>query len=212
MDLPSIKRKIVLERDRLKKEKRRKVSALNTSQWCINTALCIAVLQGLNFTAAADWLASPHRRGAQLDDGSDREYIKAELKKLLEEVSPSERTLWADPVSSPLPRSCVRTALKWSQGVKLKMNVRNVNVDYGAPVRSCRLIDLYNAKLPEDCLDSHLPPVGSIQTEKGRKWCFRWRMRHGASVGCLRTREPVPLLEKRNQACSGSEFGVQIRI
>ena len=38
MDLPSIKRLIRLERDRGKKEKRRRVAALEVSQWCLTTA------------------------------------------------------------------------------------------------------------------------------------------------------------------------------
>ena len=203
MDLPLIKRLIRLERDRQKKEKRRQISLLATSEWCIKTALCIAVVLQGDFTAAAEWLASPHRRGKQLDDSSDHETIKAELKKLLDEVPPSEVSIWTDPVSSPLPRSCLETALKWSQGYKLKEHVRRANVDYGAPVRSARLIEHYNAKLNEDGLESLLPQVAPVENWNGRAWCKRWRIRHGASVGCLRTREPVPLSEKRAQALFG---------
>ena len=210
MDLPSIKRKLRLEADRSKKEKRRRLSALNTSQWCINTALCIAVSLGSDFSAAADWLASPHRRVAPHDDGSDREYIKAELRKLLDDLPPSVVSLWTDPSSSPLPRSCLRTAMKWSQGFKLKTHVRTANVEYGAPVRSARLIDAYNAKLHEDSLNAELHQVAPVETIKGRMWCYRWRQRHGGSIGCLRTKEPVSLVEKRNQAFTGWGCGVLI--
>ena len=207
MDLPAIKRKISLEADRLKKEKRRRDSALDTSQWCITTALCIAVCLQRDFTAAADWLASPHRRGRQLDDGIDREHINAELHRLLDEMPPSAVHLWTDPASSPLQRSCLRTALKWSQEAKLKTHVRTANVEYGAPVRSARLIDEYNAKLHEDSLNRALAPVATVETTKGRQWSCRWRLRHGATIGCLRTKEPVPLLEKRNQAFTGWDCG-----
>ena len=159
-----------MEADRLKKEKRRRVSALDTSQWCINTALCIAVLLNRDFTAAADWLASSQRRGRQLDDGIDREHIKAELEKLLDEKPHFAVASWTDPASSPLPRTCLRTALKWSQEAKLKTHVRTANVEYGAPVRSARLIDVYNAKLHEDSLNSALALVASVETTKGRQW------------------------------------------
>ena len=94
-------------------------------------------------------------------------------------------------------------ALKWSHGYKLKQHVRSASVDYGAPVRSVRLIDQYNAKLREDGMEIHLPDVDPIESHKGKKWCQRWRIRHGARVGCLRSREPVPLDEKRNQADFG---------
>ena len=207
MDLPAIKRKIILESDRLKKEKRRRVSALDTSQWCINTALCIAVLLNRDFTAAADWLASSQRRGRQLDDGIDRETIKSELAKLLDEKPHFAVASWTDPASSPLPRTCLRTALKWSQEAKLKTHVRTANVEYGAPVRSARLIDEYNTKLDEGSLDGVLPVIPSVCTTWGRKWSEKWRRRHGASLGCLRTKEPVPLLEKRNQAFAGWDSG-----
>ena len=204
MDLPLIKQLIRRERDRQKKERGRKVSLLATSVWCIKTALCIAVMQQGDFTAAAEWLASPHRRGKQLDDSSDHETIKAELKKLLDEVPPSEVSIWTDPVSSPLPRSCLETALKWSQGYKLKEHVRRANVNCGAPVRSVRLVEHYNAQLNEDGLESRLPAVAPVDNSTPRTWCHRWRIRHGASVGCLRTREWVPLSEKRAQALFGA--------
>ena len=200
MDLPSIERLIQLEGDRMKKAKRRKVSSLETSQWSIWTALCIAILLQFDFNAAAEWLASPLRRGKQIDDSIDRDTVKAELKRLYDEVPPPEVTLWTNPLSSPLPPSCLQTALKWSQGFKLMMHARTANVEYGASVRSARLIEQYNAKLHEDALQSILPPVSSLQTYTGVKWCERWRNHHGASIGKLRVREPVPLFEKRNQA------------
>ena len=82
MDLPSIKRNIALERDRLKKDKRRKVSPLATSRWCINTALCIVALLNGDLTGAVEWLASPVRRGRPIDDSIDHETARVELKKL----------------------------------------------------------------------------------------------------------------------------------
>ena len=204
MDLPSIKRLIELERDRLKKVKRRKVSPLEVSHWCLTTALCIvASLEG-DCTAAADWLASPHRRGKPFEESIDHETTKVELKKLYEAVPPGEVAQWADPLASPLPRSCLTTALQWSHEYKLKHHVRSANVDYGAPVRSVRLIEHYNAKLREDGMETHLPVVPSLESYRGRKWCERWRIRHGAKVGCLRTREPVSLDEKRTQAYVGA--------
>ena len=191
---------IALERDRLKKDKRRKVSPLATSQWCINTALCVVALMSGDLTAASDWLASPLHRGIPLDESIDHDTTRVELKKLFDSVPVAEIALWADPVASPIARSCYETALKWSYGYKLKEHVRSANVKFGAPVRSARLVDYYNAKVQEDGMESHLQQAAPVTTNRGRKWCERWRNRHGASVGCLRTREPVPLAEKRDQA------------
>ena len=99
MDLPSIERFIQLEGDRMKKEKRRKVSSIETSQWCIWTALCIAILLQYDFNAAAEWLVSPHRRGTQLDDSIDRETVKAELTRLFRRGASSR--------SNPLDQSAL---------------------------------------------------------------------------------------------------------
>ena len=163
MDLPSIRRAIRLEKDREKKSKRRKVTALEVSQWCLTTALCIAVGMQGDFTAAADWLACPHRRGKPLDDTIDHETVKVELKKLYDAKAPHELAQWADPVASPLPRSCLKTALKWCYEYKLKQLVRSANVDAGAPVRSVRLVGHYNSLLEsptETCYSfSHLSRI-----------------------------------------------------
>ena len=200
MDVPAIKRLIRLGQDREKKAKRRKVSPLELSQWCLTTALCIAAAMHGDVTAAADWLACPHRRGKPLNDTIDHETTKVELKNVYDAKAACEVALWLDPVASPLPRSCLKTALKWSYEYKAKQHVRSANVDFGAPVRSCRLIEYYNAKLREDSMETHLAEVGTIETVIGRKWCRKWRTCHGAAVGALRSREPVELLEKRNQA------------
>jgi len=44
MDLRSVKRAIALESDRLKKRRRRSISCLDLSAWCMKTAVCIAIL------------------------------------------------------------------------------------------------------------------------------------------------------------------------
>ena len=187
MDFPSIKRKIDQERDRLKKVKKRKVSPLEVSHWCLTTALCIAASMQGDFTAAADWLASPHRKGRPLHASIDHHTTRVEWKKLYEAKPAAEVAQWADPVASPLPRSCVTTALKWSYGYKLKQHVRSANADYGAPLRSVQLIDHYNAELRSGGMEIHIPEVGSIESTTGRWWCHTWRTRFGARVGCLRS-------------------------
>ena len=203
MDLPSIRRAVAHERDRLKKLKRRRVSPLALSHWCLDTALCIVISTEGDLTAAADWLASPHRRGGLLDDSLDRETVKVELKRLYDELSPAQLAQWADPSASPLKSSCLQTALRWSYGYKLKQHVRTANVDFGAPVRSVRLIEQYNRKLGDDSMDEHIPKVGDLATCRGRKWCMRWRTLHGGKVASLRSMEPVSLTEKRKQALPG---------
>ena len=44
MDLRSVKRAIALESDRLKKRRRRSISCLDLSAWCMKAAGCIAIL------------------------------------------------------------------------------------------------------------------------------------------------------------------------
>ena len=90
------------------------------------------------------------------------------------------------------------TALKWSYEYKLKEHVRSANVDYGAPVRSVRLIEHYNGMVSEDGVEMHVPHVDELESHKGKKWCQRWRHRHGGAVASLSSREPVPLAEKRS--------------
>lgn len=209
MDLPSIKRLIVRERDREKKEKRRKISSMQTSQWCLQTALCIAAaLQG-DVTAAAEWLCSPHRRGRQLGDSIDHDAAKTELKNLYDATPADEMVLWPSVAVSPLPPSSVATALKWSQEYKLKVHVRKANVECGAPVRSVGLIEQYNATIVHDGLTTVVPQVESLEWSRGKQWCYRWRTRQGGASACLGTREPVPLEVKRQQA-SGRDGAGQL--
>ena len=201
MDLPTIKRLIVKAKDRERKSGRRKFTTLETSRWSVVTALCIAAaLQG-DCSAAAEWLTSSNRRGRPLEEGIPRGVVEAELSKLY--AGSDNISLWADPVASPLEPSILSTALKWSSGFRLRQHVRSANVDYGAPVRSVRMIEHYNIKLRQPGVAHHVPAVAGLECNKGRKWCERWRVRHGAAVGCLRSREPVPLPEKRNQALLG---------
>ena len=180
---------------------------MTLSQWCRDTALCIGISMEGDLTAAVDWLASPHRRGGPLDDGLDRETVKAELKRMYDELSPAQVAQWADPSVSPLKYTCLQTALRWSYGYKLKQHVRSANVDFGAPVRSVRLIEHYNTKLRDDSMSEYLPEVANLETCRGRKWCMRWRTLHGGKVASLRSMEPVSLPDKRKQAPTGGEVG-----
>ena len=200
MDLPAIKRVIRLAKDREKKVKKRKLSPLELSQWCRTTALCITASMHGDVTAAADWPACPYRRGKPLNDTIDYETTKVQLKTLYDAKAPAEMALWIDPEASPVPRSSLKTALQWSFEYKTKQHVRCANVDFGAPVRNCRLIDYYNAKIHEENMETHVAVVNPPETWAGNQWLRRWRYRHNAAIGGLRSREPVPLDERRNQA------------
>ena len=90
MDLPAVRRIIRRERDRLKKEKLRKVSPLQVSPWCLKTALCIVAATQGDFTAAVEWLYSPNRRGRPLEASIAQETTKVEPKKLYEAKAPAE--------------------------------------------------------------------------------------------------------------------------
>ena len=114
MDLPVLKRLIRLQQDREKMRKRRKVSPLEVSQWCLTTALCITAAMNGDATAAAEWLACPQRRGTPRNDTIDYETTKIQLKNLFDARAACEVALWLDPLTSPLPRGIVKTALQWS--------------------------------------------------------------------------------------------------
>ena len=90
MDLPAVRRIIRRERDRLKKEKLRKVSPLQVSPWCLKTALCIVAATQGDFTAAVEWLYSPNRRGRPLEASIAQDTTKVEPKKLYEAKAPAE--------------------------------------------------------------------------------------------------------------------------
>ena len=149
--------------------KKRKLSPLELSQYCLTTALCITASMHGDVTAAADWLACPYRRGKVLNDTIDHETTKVELKNFYDAKAPCEVALWTDPVASPRPRSSWKPALQWSYEYNAKQHVRCASVDFVAPVRSCRLIEYYNAKLREDSMETHLAEVDSTETVKGRR-------------------------------------------
>ena len=200
MDLPSVKRAILLESDREKKKRKRSITCLGLSAWCMKTAVCIAMLLQYDFTAAAEWLACKDRRGKKVDVNISLASLKTEVTKYFLEQPFGELVHWTDLATTPLPRNILQTAVQWSQAERLKRHVRKANVDYGAPVPSSELIRCYNGQVAEHELAPLLPQVPPLVRPMGKFWCSRWRRRHGARIGFLRATEPVGLEEKREQA------------
>ena len=100
MDVPTIKRIVRLAQDRDKMAKRRKISPLELSPWCLTTALCIVAATQGDFAAAVEWLYSTNRRGRPLEAGVSQETTRDELKRLFEAKPPDEVAQWANPQTS----------------------------------------------------------------------------------------------------------------
>ena len=96
----------------------------------------------------------------------------------------------------------MQTAVKWSEERKLRDWVRNVNVAHGTPVRSEAVAKHFNASLAEQELAQCVNPVRDT-TSHWKKWCWRWRLKHGGKISFLRTTEPVALDDMRQQASDG---------
>ena len=200
MDLRSVKRAILLESDRQKKNQKRSITCLNLSGWCMKTAVCIAMLLQYDFTAAAEWLACKNRRGKKVAANISLASLKSEVTKYFLEQPFAELVHWTDLATTPLPRNILATAVQWSEAERLKRHVRKANIDCGAPVPSCELIRCYNGQVAEHELAPLLPLVPPLVRPMGKFWCSKWRQRHGARIGFLRATEPVGLEEKREQA------------
>ena len=110
--------------------------------------------------------------------------------------------MWTDPSASPLPASVLKTSVKWSEGYKLKNWARRVNVENGTPIRSELMASHFNESLASNELSGFGKEVHSSSAFI-KIWCHRWRLRHGAKYGFLRTSEHIALEDKREQALTG---------
>ena len=110
--------------------------------------------------------------------------------------------MWTDPSASPLPATVLKTSVKWSEGYKLKNWARRVNVENGTPIRSELMASHFNESLATNELNGFGKEVHSASASI-KRWCHRWRLRHGAKYGFLRTSEHIALEDKREQALTG---------
>ena len=201
MDLAQINAEIRKLRDVARKKRMREATGAFT-QWCMQVAACIAVLLDFNFKAAAEWLDSSSRRGKRANEPLDIAAAQTKVEDFVLNTPDHQLGQWTNPDTSPLPRTVLQTAVKWSEERKLRDWVRSVNVAHGTPVRSEAVAKHFNASLAEQELAQCVNPVRDT-TSHWAVWCWRWRLKHGGRISFLRTTEPVALDDMRQQASDG---------
>ena len=201
MDVISIRSELKRLKDKAKKTQKRKAAGVFTL-YNLQVAACIAVILGFDFQAATEWLLSRKRRGTKAENGIDPSAAQQHLEEYVLSVPDDDITMWTDPSASPLPASVLKTSVKWSEGYKLKNWARRVNVENGTPIRSELMASHFNESLASNELSGFGKEV-HLASASIKKWCHRWRLRHGAKYGFLRTSEHIPLEDKREQALTG---------
>jgi len=154
------------------------------------------------FKAAAEWLDSWSRRGKRANEPLDIAAAQTKIEDFVLNTPDHQLGQWTNPDTSPLPRTVLQTAVKWSEERKLRDWVRSVNVAHGTPVRSEAVAKHFNASLAEQELAQCVNPVRDT-TSHWAVWCWRWRLKHGGKISFLRTTEPVALDDMRQQASDG---------
>ena len=201
MDVISIRSELKRLKDKAKKTQKRKAAGAFT-RYNLQVAACIAVILGFDFQAATEWLLSRKRRGTKAENGIDPSAAQQTLEEYVLSVPDDDITMWTDPSTSPLPASVLKTSVKWSEGYKLKNWARRVNVENGTPIRSELMASHFNESLASNELSGFGKEVHSSSAFI-KIWCHRWRLRHGAKYGFLRTSEHIALEDKREQALTG---------
>ena len=201
MDVAQINAELKRLRDTAKKKRTRETTGVFT-QWNMQVAACIAVLLNFDFGAAAEWLDSSTRRGKLANEPLDLAAAQAKVEDYVLNTPDDELGQLTDPDASPLPRTVLQTAAQWSEKRKLRDWVRSVNVAQGTPVRSEAVAKHFNASLAGQERAQYVTPVRDLSSH-WKRWCCRWRAKHGGKVAFLRTTEPVALDDMRQQASDG---------
>lgn len=201
MDRIAIRSELKLLKDRAKKARKRNAAGAFT-RYNLQVAACIAVILGFDFQAATEWLLGRKRRGTKVDKSIDPSAAQQKLEEYVLSVPDDEIAMWTDPSASPLPTTVLKTSVKWSEGYKLKNWARGVNVENGTPIRSELMASHFNESLASNELSCFCREVHSASAFI-KDWCHRWRVRHGAKYGFLRTSEHIALEDKREQASTG---------
>ena len=182
--------------------KRKRAERGAFTPWCLQVASCIAVILGFDFQAATEWLVSRQRRGAKFADEIDPAVAQRTLEDYVISIPDESLTVWTCPAASPVQKSALETAVRWSEGFKLVHWARRINVEHGTPIRSEVMASHFNDSLAENELAMYAKAVPS-SPDSIKLWCHRWQRRHGAKYGFLRTSEHIDLHEKREQAPAG---------
>ena len=201
MDVIFIRSELKLLKNKVIKQKKSKAAGVFTL-YNLQVAACIAVILGFDFRAATEWLLSRKRRGKKAENGIDPLAAQQRLEEYVISIPDDEIIVWTDPTASPLPASVLKASVKWSEGHKLKNWARRVNVENGTPIRSELMASYFNESLAGNELSGFGKEVHSSPTAL-KNFGHRWRVRHGAKYGFLRTSEHIPLEERREQALTG---------
>ena len=186
--------------ERLRLRKRWRVNASEVSLWCLQIALCISCISNYNFDLGVAWLTSKQRRGAPVHSDATNDSLKLLLEDAFLQQADEHLNSWADPATSTLPASVIKTALTYAQGDGLAAWVRHRNLSTGTVVRTERLIEQYNGMVSGGSASSEvLNVVRPYPHPTARKWAQRWRGKHGGYVGSLNVRDPISVDEIRQK-------------
>jgi hypothetical protein len=170
------------------------------SHWCLQTALLISTTLNYDFSAGADWLLLPRRRGLAVPTGMDKQRAVAELEQFFLGVDVDVLATWSDVQNNPLPLTVRNEADAFIRSHGLAVWIRGRNLA-GAVVPTAAVIERYNS-LAEVAVPGAMPRIAAALPilSAGRSWATRWRQKHGAKHMGMRTEDPMPVDEIRAKA------------
>ena len=181
----------------------RTIRGLNITRWRFNVALCLTVLLDMDAASAAAWaLRGGSWLSRPLDLHTPNELL---LKEALEEavlaVTAAYTASWIDPHVAALGVTALRAATKACRDKRVRDWVAHRNAVDGAVVSSAAVVHRCNGYNAADApVGVPMGPIGVPGSDVSwRSWSYRWRRRCGVKMCALRTKEPVPLEEKREK-------------
>lgn len=181
--------------------RRRREATTGLTVWTLRTALCIACICNWDFTLAAAWVASRRRRGAQALDLGENFDIQESLEQVFIDKDIYELTHWVDPDEGGVQQySVVKTAVAWVAGKRAAQYVQDLNNRVGQAVRSAGVIEHFNDFIRDRYQQFDIVEIPPVIHNAGKQWMRRWRLKHGGTIGRIRSVENVTVEEIRTKA------------
>ena len=202
MEVADMTRELKRMRNTAAKALQRRETITVLSTWTLQTATCIVILLDYDFNAGVVWLQSKSRRGAACDPTMSTEDLRHRLENFFLQSDVHVLATWTDP-QSRVARTALAAAKAFVKSYELALWVRDLNVEYGATVRTPTLIGRYNSEIGSHVsfsADAALHPVLGLGLSGNRMWAYRWRLKYGGKFGSLRAQDPLPLPTRRAKA------------
>ena len=172
-------------RMRIRREGTKQIS-FGISNWCLHTALLIGCMMAYDFRLSVIWLLWPRRKGRAVQGNPNQAEILNYLEEQFLDVDTDWLMSYVEPETSPIQRTCIATAIKFTSEFRIAELVWRRSVQHGAVVRAPELVDEYNRLLTElSVTNADVALRGHHMENKTRCWAYRLRDRTGCKVGCV---------------------------